>query len=73
VQKLTPRESKVLKLYLQKGDLYPVAEELGVSITTVRSQRTSIMRKLGASSQVGLTIEAIKRGLVDVGAVRNEL
>ena len=66
MQKLTPRESQVLSLYLQEGNLKPVAEALGVSINTVRSQRTSIMKKLGASSQVELTIEAIRRGLVDL-------
>jgi DNA-binding NarL/FixJ family response regulator len=64
VQKLTPREAQVLALYLEKGDLKPVAEMLGVSITTVRSQRTSIMKKLGASSQIELTLEAVRRGLV---------
>jgi DNA-binding CsgD family transcriptional regulator len=66
VQKLTPREAQVLALYLEKGDLKPVAEILGVSITTVRSQRTSIMKKLGASSQIELTLEALRRGLVDL-------
>ena len=66
MQKLTPREAQVLALYLEKGDLKPVAEMLGVSITTVRSQRTSIMKKLGASSQIELTLEAVRRGLVDL-------
>jgi DNA-binding CsgD family transcriptional regulator len=66
MQKLTPREAQVLSLYLREGNLKPVAEVLGVSIHTVRSQRTSIMKKLGASSQVELTLEAIRRGLVDV-------
>jgi DNA-binding CsgD family transcriptional regulator len=66
VQRLTPREAQVLTLYLEKGDLKPVAEMLGVSINTVRSQRTSIMKKLGASSQIGLTLEAVRRGLVDL-------
>jgi len=67
MQKLTPREVQVLSLYLEKGDLKPVAEMLGVSIHTVRSQRNSIRKKLGASSQVELTLEAIRRGLVDLG------
>jgi DNA-binding CsgD family transcriptional regulator len=66
MQKLTPREAQVLDLYLREGNLKPVAEVLGVSINTVRSQRTSIMKKLGASSQVGLTLEAVRRGLVDL-------
>jgi len=66
MQKLTPREAQVLSLYLREGKLKPVATALGVSINTVRSQRTSIMKKLGASSQVELTLEAIRRGLIDL-------
>jgi DNA-binding NarL/FixJ family response regulator len=66
MQKLTPREAQVLELYLREGNLKPVAEALGVSINTVRSQRTSIMKKLGANSQIEMTIEAIRRGLVDL-------
>ena len=66
MQKLTPREGQVLRLYLREGKLKSVATALGVSINTVRSQRTSIMKKLGASSQVELTLEAIRRGLIDL-------
>jgi LuxR family transcriptional regulator, maltose regulon positive regulatory protein len=66
VLKLTRREAQVLALYIEKGDLKPVAEMLGVSINTVRSQRTSIMKKLGARSQIELTLEAVRRGLVDL-------
>jgi DNA-binding CsgD family transcriptional regulator len=66
VLKLTRREAQVLALYIEKGDLKPVAEMLGISINTVRSQRTSIMKKLGASSQIELTLEAVRRGLVDL-------
>lgn len=66
MQKLTPRELQVLTLYLREGSLKPVSEVLGVSINTVRAQRTSIMRKLGAGSQVELIREAIRRGLLGI-------
>jgi DNA-binding CsgD family transcriptional regulator len=66
MKKLTPREADVLTLHLRAGDLKPVAEAQCVSIHTVRSQRTSIRKKLGANSPVGLTVEAIRRGLVDL-------
>jgi DNA-binding NarL/FixJ family response regulator len=56
----------VLALYLRAGNLRMVAMELGLSVNTVRAQRLSIMRKLGTTSQIELTKEAIKRGLIDL-------
>jgi DNA-binding CsgD family transcriptional regulator len=66
VIKLSAREQEVLTLYVQKGRLKLVADELGVSIGTIRSQKGNIMRKLGASNSVQLTAAAIRRGLVDL-------
>ena len=64
--KLSAREQQVLALFVQKGRLQLVADELGVSLGTIRSQKESIMRKLGAGNAVQLTAAAIKRGLVDI-------
>lgn len=64
MEKLTSAETEVLSLYLREGNLSTVAEVLGVSIHTVRCQRTSIMRKLCVKSSIELTIAAIKRGFV---------
>ena len=61
--KLSPREQQVLALYLKEGRLKPVAEALGLSMYTVRSQKESLMRKLGAKNTVELARAAIKRGL----------
>ncbi len=65
MQKLSPREQQVLALYLKEGRLQPVADALDLSINTVRNQRTSLMKKLGARTSVELTLSAIKKGLVE--------
>jgi DNA-binding NarL/FixJ family response regulator len=65
VVRLSPREHQLLSLYLQVGRLKPVAQSLGVSIATAKIQKSSLMRKLGASNTVELMHAAIKRGLID--------
>lgn len=62
--KLSQREQEVLAMYIEKGRLQPVADALGVSLATVRSQKENIMRKLGARNSVQLTAAAIRKGLV---------
>jgi DNA-binding NarL/FixJ family response regulator len=51
---------------LKEGRLKPVAEALDLSIHTVKSQKEAIMRKLGATNAIELTLSAIKRGLVEI-------
>lgn len=63
--KLSPREHEVLALLMREGRLKPVAEALDLSINTVRNQRASLMRKLGAKNSVELTLSAIRKGLVE--------
>jgi len=72
LEKLTPREAEVLSLYLREGDLTKVAETLGVSINTVKTQRAAIMRKLAVKNAVKLTLSAIRRGLVDLNSGKDE-
>jgi DNA-binding NarL/FixJ family response regulator len=72
LEKLTPRETEVLSLYLREGDLTKVAATLGVSINTVKSQRAAIMRKLAVKNAVELTLSAVRRGLVDLGATKGK-
>ena len=63
--KLSPKEETVLRLYLKVGALRPVAEALQVSLNTVKSQRASVMRKLGAKNLVQLTLSAIRKGFIE--------
>ena len=64
--KLSPREMEVLTLYAEKGRIKSVAESLETSVNTVKFQKNSIMRKLGARNTVELVFSAIRRGLVKV-------
>jgi DNA-binding CsgD family transcriptional regulator len=64
--KLSPRELEVLVLYAENGRIKSVAESLATSPNTVRGQKYSIMRKLGATNAVELIRSAIKRGLVKI-------
>jgi two-component system nitrate/nitrite response regulator NarL len=62
--KLSPREREVLALYVAKGRLTLVAEALGRSVHTVRTQKNNIMWKLGENTSAGLVRTAIQKGLV---------
>ena len=62
--KLSPREKEVLILFVEKGKLTLVAEALGRSVHTVRTQKNAVMRKLGEKTSVGLVRAAIEKGLV---------
>ena len=62
--KLSPREREVLILFVEKEKLTLVAKTLGSSISTVRTQKYNIMRKLGEKTSVGLVRTAIQKGLV---------
>ena len=62
--KLSPREQEVLALYLEKGQAKAVAEQLDTAQSTVRTQKNSIMRKLGATNTVDMVRSAIRKGLV---------
>jgi DNA-binding NarL/FixJ family response regulator len=62
--KLSPREQEVLALYVEMGRAKTVAELLDTAQSTVRTQKNSIMRKLGAKNTVDLVRSAIRKGLV---------
>jgi DNA-binding CsgD family transcriptional regulator/PAS domain-containing protein len=54
VHGLSPAEARMMNLLLQHTSLPPVAQELGVSIHTVRSQLRAILEKTGARRQAEL-------------------
>lgn len=57
---LTPRELEVLILLGRGLTYHAVAERLGVSVNTVASHRTNIMRKLGIETKEQLVEFALK-------------
>lgn len=64
VGNLTEREVEILRLVAQGLLSKEIADRLGVSIKTVDNHRTNLMRKLNVHDAVGVTLYAIKAGLV---------
>lgn len=64
VQWLTPREVEVLAHIAEGLSRRQIAERLFVSLNTIKTQVSSLYRKLGASSRDALLGEAYNRGLV---------
>jgi DNA-binding NarL/FixJ family response regulator len=64
LHQLTPRERQVLR-YIARGYAYKeVARELGISIKTVESHVSSVLRKLQLSNRHQLTSWANERRLI---------
>lgn len=68
--RLTPREREVLQLLAEGFTPKEVARELHISVRTVESHRTSLMRKLDLHTTAALVRFAIRKHLVDPGADR---
>ncbi|MGZ5398963.1 MAG: helix-turn-helix transcriptional regulator [Nocardioides sp.] len=49
---LSPREAQVLRLLYRGEQVAPIAQQLGVTPSTVRSQVKALLRKLGVNSQL---------------------
>lgn len=65
IEHLTQREIEVLTLIAQEKKSSEIAEMLFISLPTVESHRSSLMRKLGVKSSIGMVKFAFKHGLVD--------
>jgi len=61
---LTPREKEVLRLLAEGYSNGEIAKRLVVSLSTVHSHHTNIMRKLNLSSRHELVLYARQNGLV---------
>lgn len=62
---LTPREKQVFVLIAECHSNKRIAIKLGISERCVESHRASLRRKLNISTEAGLTILAIRSGLID--------
>jgi len=60
---LTPKESEVIRLYVNGMTTSEVANHLHRSVTTVSTQKNSAMRKLGLSNDAELYDYALQHGL----------
>jgi len=65
LDRLTEREREVLRLVARGLTSKEIAAELGISMRTVDSHRSNIMRKLDVRSVARLTQLAIREGLVE--------
>lgn len=65
IEHLTQREIDVLRLIALEKKSNEIAEILFISLPTVESHRSSLMRKLGVKSAIGMVKYAIKHGLID--------
>jgi DNA-binding NarL/FixJ family response regulator len=62
---LTPRETEVLKLLAAGRSAQQIAEALCISIKTVETHRSNIMKKLDLQNLADLTRYAIRSGLIE--------
>ncbi|MCP4111076.1 MAG: response regulator transcription factor [Desulfobacteraceae bacterium] len=62
---LTKREQEVVYLLARGLSLKEISQKLSISMNTVKSHRTNIMRKTGTKNTVELIRYAAKAGLAD--------
>ena len=63
VPRLTPREREVIQLLAEGHRNKKIAQMLGISIKTVETHRTTLMRKVGVKSIVELVRYAVRNNL----------
>ena len=65
VPRLTPREREIIQLLAEGHRNKKIAQMLGISIKTVETHRTALMRKIGVKSIVELVRYAVRNYLTD--------
>ncbi|MGV2864841.1 response regulator [Achromobacter sp. AGC39] len=71
-QRLTRRETEVVRLYVSGVSINQIASQFNRSKQTISSQKTSAMRKLGIERDVELFRFAYEIGLLTEGGTQNE-
>lgn len=66
-EQLTPRQVEVLRMVVQGQSSKEIARVLGVSVKTVDSHRTSLMKQLDIHEVTGLVRYAMRTGLISSG------
>ncbi len=65
IEKLTRREIEILKMITMEYSTSEIADKLFISVPTVESHRSNLMKKLNVKSAIGMVKYALKHGLVD--------
>jgi DNA-binding NarL/FixJ family response regulator len=63
---LSPRQTQILKLIAEGQTTKQVALNLAISVKTVESHRSALMKRIGVRDVAGLVRYAVKVGLVDL-------
>lgn len=65
-QRLSPREAEVLKMILDGQRLKEIAARLDISVKTVTTHRSRLLRKLGLEDNLGLYRYGIRNGMISL-------
>ncbi|HYC62962.1 MAG TPA: LuxR C-terminal-related transcriptional regulator [Thermoanaerobaculia bacterium] len=65
-QRLSPREAEVLTMILEGRRLKEIAARLDISVKTVTTHRSRLLRKLGLEDNLGLYRYGVRNGLISV-------
>ncbi|PLX11446.1 MAG: hypothetical protein C0598_08110 [Marinilabiliales bacterium] len=66
ISQLSPRETEVLKLFAQGKTNKQIADKLFISIRTVETHKTNIMKKINIKTTVDLVKFAIKNNIIEL-------
>lgn len=64
---LTPRQREILQMIAEGKSTKEIAFTLEISAKTVETHRATLMERLGIRDIAGLTVFAIRHGLIDIG------
>lgn len=64
--KLSPREREVMTMILSGRRLKEIAAQLDISVKTVTTHRSRLLRKLGVEDNLGLYRYGVRNGLISV-------
>ncbi|HEX8255918.1 MAG TPA: LuxR C-terminal-related transcriptional regulator [Thermoanaerobaculia bacterium] len=65
-QRLSPRENEVMTMILAGRRLKEIAAHLDISVKTVTTHRSRLLRKLGIEDNLGLYRYGVRNGLINV-------
>ncbi|HYO75823.1 MAG TPA: LuxR C-terminal-related transcriptional regulator [Thermoanaerobaculia bacterium] len=65
-QRLSPRENEVMTMILAGRRLKEIAAHLDISVKTVTTHRSRLLRKLGIEDNLGLSRYGVRNGLINV-------
>ena len=65
-QRLSPRESEVLSMILAGRRLKEIAATLDISVKTVTTHRSRLLKKLGLDDNLGLFRYGVRNGMISV-------